>query len=67
MTSENVLRLYKQGYSIDYIINQYYLSKKKENKIINLRTRKIILVETRVKKSDVRGEVYKIIYAYIKN
>lgn len=65
MTSEKVIDLYKQGYSIDYIVNQYYLSKKNENKIINLKSKRIILLECYTKKSDVRGEVYRIIYSKI--
>ena len=27
MNSENVIDLYKQGYSIDYIVNEYYLGR----------------------------------------
>lgn len=66
MTSENILDLYKQGHSIDYIIQQCYRSKTRENKIINFQTRRIICIQNDIKKSDVRGYVYKIIYSEIK-
>ena len=65
MTSDNIVDLYKQGYSIDYIVNKYYHSKQNDNKILNLRTKKIILIENHTKKSDIRGEVYRIIYSKI--
>lgn len=65
MENADIIRLYKQGYSIDYIVNQYYISKKNENKIINMKARKIILLESYIKKSDLRGQVYRIIYSEI--
>lgn len=65
MENGQIIELYKKGYSIDYIINEYYKSQVKSNKLINLQTRRIILIEKYVNKSDVRGEVYKIIYSYL--
>lgn len=65
MENGQIIELYKKGYSIDYIINEYYKSQVKSNKLINLQTRRIILIEKHVNKSDVRGEVYKIIYSYL--
>lgn len=65
MENVQIIELYKKGYSIDYIINEYYKSQVESNKFINLQTRRIILIEKHVNKRDVRGEVYKIIYSYL--
>ena len=66
MESVDIMKLYEQGYSIDYIIKKIYLAKIKENKVINARTKKIILIENTIPKKDVSGHVYKIIYKNLK-
>lgn len=37
MCDKDIVDLYKKGYSVDFIINKYYSSKRVENKIINTR------------------------------
>lgn len=67
MSDNEIVDLYKEGYSIDYIINQLYYEKKRENKIINLEMKKIILITNDYSKRNAKEEVYKIIYEFVKN
>ena len=58
----DVLNMYKKGYSIEYIINKFYNTEKAKNKLINTTNKKIIIINTPIKRSEVKGQVYRIIY-----
>lgn len=65
MNKSEIIELYKKGYSIDYIINNYYRSKKQDTKVINAQMKKIILITDDFTKEQARSEVYKTIYNII--
>lgn len=67
MDKNRIIKLYEDGYSLEYIINQLYYERKKENKIINLEMKKIILITNDYTKKNAKEEVYKIIYEFVKN
>jgi|GEM_PF-4420637 hypothetical protein len=67
MDRNRIIKLYKEGYSLEYIINQLYYERKRENKIINLEMKKIILITNDYTKKNAKEEVYKIIYEFVKN
>lgn len=67
MDRNRIIKLYKEGYSLEYIINQLYYERKRENKIINLEMKKIILISNDFTKKNAKEEVYKIIYEFVKN
>lgn len=67
MEEKEIIDLYKKGFSLDYIINKLYYIKKRENKIINLEMKKIILITNDFTKRNAKEEVYKIIYKYVKD
>lgn len=67
MDKNRIIKLYENGYSLEYIINQLYYERKRENKIINLEMKKIILITNDYTKKNAKEEVYKIIYEFVKN
>lgn len=67
MDKNRIIKLYEDGYSLEYIINQLYYERKRENKIINLEMKKIILITNDYTKKNAKDEVYKIIYEFVKN
>ena len=67
MDKNRIIKLYEDGYSLEYIINQLYYERKKENKVINLEMKKIILITNDYTKKNAKEEVYKIIYEFVKN
>lgn len=67
MDSSRVVELYKRGHSVDYIINEYYRSVNKNNRVTKLKSGRIIYIEDRIKKSKCREMVYKILYKLNKN
>lgn len=67
MDKNRIIKLYENGYSLEYIINQLYYERKKENKIINLKMKKIILITNNYTKKNAKEEVYKIIYEFVKD
>lgn len=67
MDKNRIIKLYKEGYSLEYIINQLYYERKRENKVINLEMKKIILITNDYTKKNAKEEVYKIIYEFVKN
>lgn len=68
MDSRDVIGLYEKGYSIDYIVNELYRSKKKENySFYNYNNKKVLICFKDITKGQCRGEVYKILYNYIQN
>ncbi len=67
MNKNRIIKLYENGYSLEYIINQLYYEKKRENKVINLEMKKIILITNDYTKKNAKEEVYKIIYEFVKN
>ena len=67
MDRDRIIKLYKKGYSLEYIINQLYYERKRENKVINLEIKKIILITNDYTKKNAKEEVYKIIYEFVKN
>ncbi len=67
MDRNRIIKLYEEGYSLEYIINQLYYERKRENKVINLEMKKIILVANDYTKKNAKEEVYKIIYEFVKN
>lgn len=67
MDRDRIIKLYKEGYSLEYIINQLYYERKRENKVINLEMKKIILITNDYTKKNAKEEVYKIIYEFVKN
>lgn len=67
MDKNRIIKLYEDGYSLEYIINQLYYERKRENKIINLEMKKIILITNDYTKKNAKEEVYKIIYKFVKN
>lgn len=67
MDRDRIIKLYKKGYSLEYIINQLYYERKRENKVINLEMKKIILITNDYTKKNAKEEVYKIIYEFVKN
>lgn len=67
MDSRDVIELYEKGFSIDYIINEFYRSKKKDNySFYNFDNRKVLICFNTVKKKECKGEVYKILYNHNK-
>lgn len=59
--SDHIISLYKKGYSIDYIVNQLFSFKKHQNKnFCNCYYCK--KYNGTLKKSDIKNDVYKIIY-----
>lgn len=66
MSDNEIVDLYKEGYSIDYIINRVYYSVKRENKVINLKMKKIILITNNFTRINAKEKVYKVIYDYVK-
>ena len=67
MDRNRIIKLYKEGYSLEYIINQLYYERKRENKVINLEMKKIIILTNDYTKKNAKEEVYKIIYEFVKN
>lgn len=67
MDRNRIIKLYKEGYSLEYIIDQLYYERKRENKVINLEMKKIILITNDYTKKNAKEEVYKIIYEFVKN
>lgn len=67
MDKNRIIKLYENGYSLEYIINQLYYEKKRENKVINLEMKKNILITNDYTKKNAKEEVYKIIYEFVKN
>lgn len=67
MDKNRIIKLYEEGYSLEYIINQLYYERKIENKVINLEMKKIILITNDYTKKNAKEEVYKIIYEFVKN
>ncbi len=67
MDKNRIIKLYEDGYSLEYIINQLYYERKRKNKIINLEMKKIILITNDYTKKNAKEEVYKIIYEFVKN
>lgn len=67
MDRDRIIKLYKEGYSLEYIIDQLYYERKRENKVINLEMKKIILITNDYTKKNAKEEVYKIIYEFVKN
>lgn len=67
MDKNRIIKLYENGYSLEYIVNQLYYERKRENKIINLEMKKIILITNDYTKKNAKEEVYKIIYEFVKN
>lgn len=67
MNRNRIIKLYEEGYSLEYIINQLYYERKRENKVINLEMKKIILITNDYTKKNAKEEVYKIIYEFVKN
>lgn len=67
MDRDRIIKLYKEGYSLEYIINQLYYERKRENKVINLEMKKIILITNDYTKKNAKEEVYRIIYEFVKN
>lgn len=67
MDKNRIIKLYEDGYSLEYIINQLYYERKRENKIINLEMKKIILITNDYTKKNAKEEVYKIIYEFVKD
>lgn len=67
MDKSRIIKLYENGYSLEYIINQLYYERKRKNKIINLEMKKIILITNVYTKKNAKEEVYKIIYEFVKD
>lgn len=67
MDKNRIIKLYEEGYSLEYIINQLYYERKIENKVINLEMKKIILITNDYTKKNAKEEVYKIIYEFVKD
>lgn len=67
MDKDRIIKLYEEGYSLEYIINQLYYKRKRENKVINLKMKKIILITNDYTKKNAKEEVYKVIYEFVKN
>lgn len=65
MCKEDIIKLYKRGYSLEFIINEYYRSKKAEDKIVNLKMKKLIIITNNFTKKEAREKVYKIIYGFL--
>lgn len=67
MDSSEIVVLYKKGYSIEYIINEYYQKKKRGTiKIINCPNGRKIILNENITKEKCKGEVYQILYNHIK-
>lgn len=63
MEDNEIIKLYDQGHSINYIINKCYKADLRENKVINLHDkRRIIVINNKILKDNVRGRVYRLIY-----
>ena len=66
MSDEEIINLYKEGFSLKSIVNRYYYIKRKENKVINLNMKKIILITNNFTKKDAEYKIYKVIYNFVK-
>jgi len=67
MNNIEVIKLYNEGHSIDYIINEYYKKKKRGTiKIINCPNGRKIILNENITKENCKGEVYQILYKHIK-
>ena len=62
MNRLDVVEMYRQGYSINYIVNKFFNSEKFYSKIINTTNKRIIIINSPIKKGDIRAQVYRIIY-----
>lgn len=63
MSDDDIIKLFEEGHSINYIINKCYKADLRENKIINLHdNRRIIVINNKLLKESVRGRVYKVLY-----
>lgn len=67
MDKDRIVKLYVDGFSLNYIINKLCIERRKENKIVNLKMKKIILITNDYTKKDAEEEVYKVIYEFVKN
>lgn len=68
MDSKDVVYLYKKGHSVNYIVNEFYRSKRKDNySFYNFNNKKVLICFKEITKTQCRGEVYKILYNYIQN
>lgn len=66
MNDKDVVKMYKKGYSIDFIVDRFYRDFKRETKVINARHKKIILIENDINKGKIRHSVYEILYKFNK-
>lgn len=65
MTEKDVIGLYKEGRSIDYIIDKYYKEACKPIKVTNTcRGVNMYIRDVTIKKGNIRGLIYNIIYNY---
>lgn len=69
MDKFDVIKLYQDGFSINYIVDIYYKSKKKCSKsVYNYLNKQILIINVdNVKKEDCRKYIEKIIYDYLFN
>lgn len=65
--TDDVISLYEEGFSIDYIINKIFKFSNSHNRIYKNSANQIIIFRPYVKKDFIRGQVYNIIYNYNKN
>lgn len=64
--SDLIIDMYNKGYSINCIVNEVFRRSNYGNKIYNNYANRIIVLRPYVKKEDVRGRVYSVIYDYKK-
>ena len=64
MYSFDVVDLYNQGFSIDYIIKAYYRYKNKDCKRIEKRNDCIIIHNKLITKQEARNYVYEVLYKH---
>ena len=68
MSVNRIIELYKLGYTIEYIINDYYkFINKKSNRVIRSPYGYVIFVNDKLSKSECSKKVYSTIYGYIKS
>ena len=69
MDKFDIIRLYLDGYSINYITDVYYKFKNRDKKVLhNYLDNKILIINSsRVKKVDCKKYIEKIIFDYLFN
>ena len=69
MDKFDIINLYQQGYTVNFIVNAYYKYKKDTSRnIYNVRDKVILIIKKdSIKKEDCRRYVEKVLFDYLYN